>query len=172
MAASSEVITVRWQRKAAIMRIAAQLPYGDRLYRWGQKKVGRLRADPMNRLPMQVEMVQWLGEQGGSIEGASLFEVGTGHIPIVPIGFFLSGAAQVITVDLYRRFDWELTRDTLEWIASHRREVQELYADLIPGDVFDERFAVVAQWRDTPSRFLEEAHINLGFAHFFRQIGD
>ena len=159
MADNSEVITVRWQRKAAIMRIAAQLPYGDRLYRWCQKKMGRLRADPMNRLQMQVEMVKWLGEQGISIEGASLFEVGTGHIPIVPIGFFLSGATQVITVDLHRRIDWELTRDSLEWIASHPREVQELYADVVSGDVFDERFAVVAQWRDNPSRFLKEADI-------------
>jgi SAM-dependent methyltransferase len=159
MAERPEVIAVRWQRKAAIMRVAARLPFGDRLYRWGQKAIGRLRADPMNRLPMQVEMVRWLGHRGTSVQGASLFEVGAGHIPIVPIGFFLSGAARVITVDLHRRIDWGLTRDSLEWIASHRGEVQELYADVLPGGFFDERFAVVAKWRDNPSRFLKEAGI-------------
>lgn len=78
---------------------------------------------------------------------------------MIPIGFFLSGAAQAVTVDLHRRIDWGLTRDSLEWIASHRREVQELYADVASGDVFDERFSILVQWRDNPSRFLKEAGI-------------
>lgn len=60
---------MHWQRKAAIMRILALLLYGDRLYRWGQKKMGRLRADPMSRLPRQVEMVLCFSQQGMSVEG-------------------------------------------------------------------------------------------------------
>ncbi len=85
--------------------------------------------------------------------------MGTGHIPIAPIGFFLSGAASVITVDLHRRIDWSLTRGSLEWIASHRLEVEKLYADIVPKRVFDERFAVLIQLKNTPQRFLEEAGI-------------
>ena len=90
---------MRWQQKAALMRIFARFPYGDILYRWGQKKFGRLYSHPMARLPTQVEMTQWLVSCGMSVEGKTFFEVGTGHKPTVPIGFFLSGAAQTITVD-------------------------------------------------------------------------
>lgn len=74
-----------WQRKAAIMRVCASLPFGDRLYKWGQKRIGCLRPVPMERLPTQVEMAQWLHEQGMTIEGRKFFEVGAGHVPLVLI---------------------------------------------------------------------------------------
>jgi len=41
----------------------------------------------------------------GKVEGKTFFEVGTGHNPIVPIGFFLCGAEKIVTVDLHRRLD-------------------------------------------------------------------
>ena len=97
---------MRWQHKARITRFCASLPSGHQLYKWGQKRLGRLRADPMKRLPTQVKMVRWLNEQGMAIEDCTFFEVGTGHIPLVPIGFFLSGSGRIITMDLHRRVDW------------------------------------------------------------------
>lgn len=141
------------------MRGFANLPFGDRLYKWSQKRFGRLRAAPMERLPTQAEMTRWFIERDMTVEGASFFEVGTGHIPLVPIGFFLSGVAQTITVDLHQRIDWGLTRDCLAWMVSHRSEVERLYADLVRGNVFNERFAILTKWRDTPARFLKEAGI-------------
>ncbi len=54
---------MHWTQKAAIMRLSAGLPFGDRLYKLGQKLLGRLCVDPMSRLPMQVEMVRWLVQQ-------------------------------------------------------------------------------------------------------------
>jgi len=92
-----------------------------------------------------VEMVRWLSQQGMSVEGASLFEVGTGHIPLVPIGFSLSGTAQTITVDLHRRIDCGLTRDSLEWKATHRSDVWALYDGLVAESVFNERFNLLVR---------------------------
>jgi hypothetical protein len=149
---------MRWQYKAAIMHICARLPYGDRLYRWGQKRIGRLRFKP-TRLPMQIQIVRWLAEQGKSVQGAKLFEVGTGHIPSVPIGFFLSGAKQVITVDLHRRVEWDLVHDCLKWFASHRNQVEKLYLSVVPKSVFDERFAMLVKCKNAPMHFLQKAGI-------------
>ena len=104
---------MNWKTKAAIMRLFAALPYGDRLYKAGQKRFGRLDARPMVRLPAQAQMLKWLRDAGKSVEGMRLFEVGTGHVPLAPIGFYLCGAGQVMTVDLHRRIDWDLTRESL-----------------------------------------------------------
>ena len=140
------------------MRICSRLPSGARLYKQGQKRIGRLGAGLMKRLPTAVKMVRWLIEQGMQIEDCTFLEVGTGHIPLVPICFFLSGAGQVITVDLHRRIDWGLTRATLEWIASHRRELEKnLY--LKTKAVFDERFATIVKEQSAPQSFLESARI-------------
>jgi hypothetical protein len=88
------------------MKVCASLPIGDRIYKFVQKNFGRLNANVMSRLPTQIEMARWILDQGMAIEGKRFLEVGTGHKPIVPIGFFLSGAEQIITVDLNRRLDF------------------------------------------------------------------
>lgn len=150
---------MRWQRKAAIMRFCARLPFGDRLYKQGQKSFGRLRADPMSRLTMQIEMARWLQVHGLGVESKRFLEVGTGHIPVVPIGLFLTGAARVDTFDLHRRIDWGLTRDALSWIASNRQIVEPLYQGVVAASVFEARFAVLARMWRTPQRFCEEARI-------------
>lgn len=150
---------MNWKTKAKIMNIAARLPYGDRLYQFGQERLGRLRASPLDRLPAQAQMVKWLRENDTQIQGATLFEVGTGHIPLVPIGFFLSGAKQIITVDLHRRIHWRLTAESLRWMVDHQAELRQLYAGLVPNELFDERFSVLSSWQDDPVRFLKEADI-------------
>jgi hypothetical protein len=151
---------MNWKQKAAVMRICSRIPFGARVYKWGQKNFGTLSVCPMKILPVQVEMTHWLKEYGESIKGRSLLEVGTGHIPLAPIGFFLSGAKQIITVDLHRRIDWGLTRKSLKWIASHRNEVESLYQeDVVSSPVFKERFAIIEKHRDAPQCLLEMAGI-------------
>ena len=150
---------MRWQRKAAIARVCAQLPFGEYLYRAGQRRFGELRAQPARRLGAQVEMARWLSSYGMSVEGRDFFEVGTGHIPVVPIGFFLSGARQCITVDLNRRIDWDLTGETLHWIATHQDELAGLYQQVTRGEVFRERLARLVELRDEPRQFFDQAAV-------------
>jgi len=141
------------------MRLFANLPFGGGLYKASQKRFGRLRAEPMERLPAQAEMVKWLLGQEFSLTGANCLEVGTGHIPLVPIGFFLCGAAKTITIDTHRRLDLGLTRGCLAWIAQHREEVEILYDGLIAAELLDQRLSLLVKWKDQPERFLKEAGI-------------
>ncbi len=62
--------------------------YGEEIYRFIQKNFGRLKANPMTRISVQVEMTRWILEMGKKVEGKRFFEVDTRHNPIVPIGFF------------------------------------------------------------------------------------
>ncbi len=150
---------MNWKTKACIMKLCAALPHGNKLYRLGQKKYGRLDAKPMTRLPQSVEMVRWLREAGISIDGLRLFEVGTGHIPIVPIGFFLCGAKEILTVDLNRRMESNLIKASMRWIADNPDEVKSIYHGVVPENIFNERFKMLTMMKNDPVRFLKEANI-------------
>jgi SAM-dependent methyltransferase len=149
-----------WERKAMVARVCAQLPYGEKLYQLGQKRFGQLRGDPTRRLVAQLEMARWLNEYGAPVLGKTFVEVGTGHVPVIPIGFYLAGAGQTVTVDLNRRIDWELTRQALDWFATHRAQVAALYGEaIVAKPVFAERLARLVESRKNPRRFLEQAGI-------------
>ena len=105
---------IHWKYKATIIKICTLFPGGGRLYPAIQKAFGRLKANPMARLPAQALMVKWITEADKDIVGKRFFEVGTGHVPVAPIGFVLCGARSVVTVDLNRRIEWGLTRKSLE----------------------------------------------------------
>jgi len=151
---------MRWKHKAAIARACARLPLGAKLYKIGQKRLGQLRAQPEVRLTAQVEMVRWLIKYGMPVLKGNFLEVGTGHIPVIPIGFYLAGAEQTITVDANRRIDWDLTRASLEWIAAHHARLAILYnGDIVDKALFDERFATLTESMSNPRRFFEKAGI-------------
>ena len=62
-------------------------------------------------------MTKWILDMGGKVEGKTFFEVGTGHNPIVPIGFFLCGAEKLVIVDLHRRLYFETLKKSLKWMS-------------------------------------------------------
>lgn len=150
---------MKWQHKARIQKICASVPLGNALYVLLQKKFGNLSVNPMKRIPTQVKMTQWLLDQGLEATDKTFFEVGTGHIPVAPIGFFLSGACSVITVDLYRRLDWDLTQKTLSWIVEHRQELEPLYQKIVDLSVFRQRIDVIQKYQSNPGAFFEQAGI-------------
>jgi len=143
------------------MKACALLPAGAGagIYRFIQKTFGRLKADPMSRIPAQIEMVRWIFDMGGKVEGKTFFEVGTGYCPIVPIGFFLCGAKEVVTVDLHRRLDIGILEKSLEWMAENRDEICGYYAGVAERAVFDERMNLIERLKEMPEKFLSEANI-------------
>ena len=150
---------MRWKQKALFMRACAVLPKGETLYRFAQKKVGRLTSNPTARIPDQIKLASWLLENGFKIEGREFLEVGTGHLPILPIGFFLAGAHSVITMDLHRRLDFGLLRESLQYFSEHRSEIQPIYEQLGANSDLDNRFKTIDQLWQSPSSFLEAANI-------------
>lgn len=142
------------------MRLCASFPGGSRVYQRIQKSFGRLKLNPMYRITTQLEMAKWLLEKQGSIFEKNIFEVGTGHIPIVPIGFFLCGAKSVTTVDLHKRIEWKLTRNFLNWIASHRDEIVNLYKGVVVDTFFNDRLELLCRYQNKPFEFFKEAKID------------
>jgi SAM-dependent methyltransferase len=129
-------------------------------YKLIQKTFGRLKANPMARMPAQAEMAKWILDEGQGIIGKRFFEVGTGHVPVAPIGFFLCGAQSTITVDLHRRIDWGLTRESLEWIANHKKEVFGNYKGVLEKDLFEQRFELLQSCQHDPPQFFKRAGID------------
>lgn len=134
---------MRWTRKAKIQKVCALLPGGDVLYRQIQRRYGRLSPDPFKRLPQHASMLRRLAELGFRAEGARCFEIGTGHLPIAPVAFYLCGADEVVTVDLHRRLDTELTTEMIGCLARSRDRVAELYAGLVDPALFADRLAAL-----------------------------
>jgi hypothetical protein len=139
-----------WQRKAAIARLCAAIPFGRRAYQLIQRRFGRLTSDPSLRLPTAAKIARWVIDAGGSVEGATVFEVGTGHKPIVSLGLALLGAKKVYTLDLHRRLDVRVVRGSLYWIAHHREMIRDLYGDLVDSPALERRLDVLARHADHP----------------------
>ena len=150
---------MNWQTKSKIMKVCAVLPAGGGIYRFIQKTFGRLKANPMSRIPAQIEMVRWMLEMGGKVDGKTFFEVGTGHNSIVPIGFFLCGADEVITVDLHRRLDLGILKKSLMWMAENRDEILGYYDGVAERTIFYKRMDLIDSLKEMPEKFLSEANI-------------
>jgi len=118
-----------------------------------------LKADPMARISMQIEMARWILEIGGKIDEKTFFEVGTRHCPVVPVGFFLCGAKQVVTVDLNKRLDLGILLKSLVWMAENRNEVFGYYDGVVEKAVFNERMNMIERLKYKPEKLLSEANI-------------
>jgi hypothetical protein len=158
------------------MKTCALLPAGGGIYRFIQKTFGRLKANPMSRIPAQIEMARWIFDMGGKVEGKTFFEVGTGHNPIIPIGFFLCGAEKVVTVDLHRRLDFGILKKSLVWMAKNRDEICGYYDGVANPQIapqrnrlrisqgkqitqINERMDLIDSLKLNPKKFLSEANI-------------
>jgi SAM-dependent methyltransferase len=150
---------VNWKYKAGIMKLVTFVPFHEKIYKLGQKLFGRLYADPAQRISLHIEIVQLLKKNGKEIEGKIFFEVGSGHELIVPLCYYLNGAAQVITVDLNLRLDVDIFKKSLAWFVENRDSVLSMYADLANESIFNERMNVIDKLKDDPIKLLSEANI-------------
>ncbi|HYX27359.1 MAG TPA: class I SAM-dependent methyltransferase [Pyrinomonadaceae bacterium] len=141
------------------MKACASLPRGDVLYRLGQKKFGNVNGNPLAKIQYHIELVRRLLKAGFLIEDHDFMEVGTGHIPILPICFVLSGARSVVTVDLHRKLDFGLLRETLRYFKEKRSDIESMYAGTVRQSVLDEGFALIDKLGHVPRDFLEEGRI-------------
>ena len=121
---------MNWKTKARITRCCARLPKSERWYRLIQKHFGRLGGDPQSRLNATVAIVALLRKHACALQGRYV-EVGTGHVPAVPVGLFLAGAKEIWTYDLNRRLDPEMTLRMLAWIADHADYVVSLFSPFV-----------------------------------------
>jgi hypothetical protein len=141
---------MRWEQKALIQKACASAPGGAALYQLIQRRFGRLSDDPFRRLPQHAAMLRRLADLGFTLPGKRCLEIGTGHLPAAPVAFHLAGAAEVVTVDLHRRLNPELTASMLRRLTASAERLAELYDGLVPAEELRERLGVIAGMAGRP----------------------
>lgn len=110
-----------WQRKALLGAAKAILPFADTLRRM-RRACSAYAPDLANdeaRLDDAIRQIETLRRNGISVEGATVVEIGTGWIPIVPLIYRLAGAAEVISVDQERLLDARQMCHAMEYIEQN-----------------------------------------------------
>ncbi len=119
---------MNWRWKARIQNTVAALPRSNDLYFWLQRSVGSLRPgrhSPLEWFTAAAQMATWIEEAGRTVNGNTFLEVGTGRTIDLPLGLWLCGAEQVITVDLNPYLSDVLVQESLGFIRTHERESLE-----------------------------------------------
>ncbi len=143
---------MQWKTKATIQTVIARLPrrLGDRLYYVMQRRVGGLkRPDPRTRLAAAIRMADLIRADGGSLEGRSVVEVGTGHQLNVPIGLWLCGAGSMVTVDLNRYLEAELVFEDLAFIRRNAPMVSAMFEGHAGSTLLEVRWQRLINWAGT-----------------------
>ncbi|MFF5077990.1 class I SAM-dependent methyltransferase [Actinoplanes sp. NPDC000266] len=141
---------MRWTTKARIQRFCAAAPGGDMAYRQIQRRLGRLAADPFRRLPQHAAMMRRLDGLGLRLDGMRVLEIGTGHLPIAPVAMHLCGAREIVTVDLHRRLQPDLTTEMLHRMVKAEDQILSLYDGLVSPITLRARLSVIADLADRP----------------------
>jgi hypothetical protein len=133
---------MQWQRKALIQRVCSRLPAGNALYFMLQHQFGSLRRppDPSRLLRECATLVSELRTAGHEVTGARVMEVGTGRRIDIPLGFYLAGAASVVTVDLNRYLRPELVMASIRAMKECSKDILGLFDSTSPRDAVEARF--------------------------------
>lgn len=111
---------MRWIAKAAIQGVLAVVPGGRAGNRWLQE-MRRTPGPPFfgEKLACCREHLRHFFAVGGRPATApfTALELGTGRIPIVPLGLALCGAVRVTSIDLVDLVHADLTRRAVAWLV-------------------------------------------------------
>ncbi len=118
------------------------MPAGNALYYMLQRQFGSLRRDPdPSRLLRECSaLISELRTAGHEVAGARVMEVGTGRRIDFPLGFYLAGAASVVTVDLNRYLRPDLVMASIRAMKARSSEILDLFATTSPRVEVEARF--------------------------------
>lgn len=137
-----------WRLKVGRQAVLARLPFGQAL-RGVKRRLLGYRPDPDNlgqTLKNWSQMRAALSHTGGSIEGATVLEIGTGWFPTIPILQCLQGARRVFMSDLNVHLDDVSFAATMDFL----RQVD-------PGDA---RLRAIQSRADLPLTYLAPFDVN------------
>lgn len=127
---------MHWKAKAFIQNCIAILPAATRYdcYYALQRLTGSFRrahVDPFFEAACTIRRL--IESEGGRIEGATIFELGTGRRVTLPILLWLMGAKRIITVDLHRY----LKKSVVDLDLTHLvADAERKYANALNHDRF------------------------------------
>ena len=133
---------------------------GGHAYMFLQRHFGALRNyDYAARFKQQADLARRLRKHGKLIDGAEVMEIGTGWIPLIPIGFWMCGAKHVMTFDLNRYLSSGLLSKALVWMSKNEDILTEIYGDIVSPETIHERLNQIRPLVYMPDRFLRDARI-------------
>src|SRR3954469_24924776 len=107
---------MNWKVKAAVQRLCAALPfYQEETYYALQRTFGNVlhKPDSLEMLRECARLMKLANDAGVKLDGARVFEVGTGRRLDMPVGFYLAGVSSTVTYDLHRYLKPNLAMRTL-----------------------------------------------------------
>ncbi|MBI3776336.1 MAG: methyltransferase domain-containing protein [Gammaproteobacteria bacterium] len=140
----------RWMLKALIQKFLAASKLVH-TYHFLQRHLGRLpQFQPKTRIEyvakLYVDVRPFI-----AIREASFVEIGTGWVPIVPIGLYLLGAESIDTYDLYRHVQKDMT---LRCIQQYQSCLDELHRRSgVSREYIQSRYETLAQITDIDTLF-------------------
>jgi SAM-dependent methyltransferase len=104
------------------------MPGGRSLNDRLQRRFGELRQPERNILGKLEDWrlsLSYLRDGEFGVPGSTLFEIGTGWYPTLPICFSLAGARRIITFDIVRHIDVDLTFRMMAALECHLESIAE-----------------------------------------------
>jgi SAM-dependent methyltransferase len=102
-----------------------------------------------------------LASNGYNLNNKVVFEVGSGHELISPLGWFLHGVEKVHSVDLNRRLDLEIFGESLKIVRDYdSNKLHEEYFEGVDSSLFDSRMHLLVKHAEDPEAFMSSAKIN------------
>jgi hypothetical protein len=112
---------MKWKQKALIQNLIAKLPpkLSYSTYYFVQRKFGGLKeAKPVHQLQAAAKINQLIHQRGETVQDKTFLEVGTGRRVALPLGLWLCGAGQIVTVDLNPYLKSELVLGDIDFIRN------------------------------------------------------
>jgi SAM-dependent methyltransferase len=119
---------MNWRVKSVLQRVIGMAPCAPQLNYLMQRRLGGLRDFPReceSKIDDWQIMARHITSAGVSVQGATLFEIGTGWYPTLPLCSFIGGAARVITADLSRLLRADLTLRCAQQLGNHVAAIAE-----------------------------------------------
>lgn len=147
----------KWWLKAAVQGTLSVLPYHHRLNRFFQNNITHSIQPDLKTLHSRIRFVpkhieHYRQYQTGDGLPPVILELGTGWFPIVPLGLFLCGARQIITLDLNPLLTLESLRGILRTFAKMpEANLRELLPNMLP-----ERYKDLCELAEKPEKSMDE----------------
>ena len=119
---------MHWRVKGLIQKCLSSMPGGRGLNDRLQRRFGELRQPERNVLAKLDDWrlsLKYLQDCQFGVRGSTLFEIGTGWYPTLPICFSLAGARRIITYDIVRHIDADLTFRMIRALDPHLDSIAE-----------------------------------------------
>jgi SAM-dependent methyltransferase len=150
-----------WQIKAFVVLLISLTPNKFNLYYNTQLKYGRLISDPFDQITAGSEILNNLDQLNFKFKNSfRVFEIGTGHEPLMPLIWYFFGSGEIYTVDLHNRYSSEVFARSLNIIAENQNKLFSILGAFIDHNLMKNRFDTLFKLKNEPNVFLREANIH------------